>query len=288
VIERYLHELAAELSSVGIRGAQRRRILVEVEDHLRESGEPGRFGDPALIAARFADELATSGARRLGFAVVAGLAPAALVYAVLFSFSRPGPDITSARTLPVGIAAALAMVLAPQVALAAGLLSAARAWHTGTGSSAASIGVLRRRIGVALGSGVVAIAAIAVYAYEYGAGLPGWQQTFVILAAGAAAVPVAAGSLALARTSQLRPQAPGPAGDVFDDLAPVIDRFPLGLRGHPWRFCLLFAGTIAAVVLIVGGPDEGPRNAVLEFAAACAGFAVFGRYLGLRPSRARH
>jgi len=288
VIERYLGALAAELGSVGIRGAQRRRILAEVEDHLRESGDPARFGEPALIAARFADELATSGARRLGFAAIAALAPAALVYAVLFSFSRPGPDITSARTLPVGIAAAVVMVLAPQVALAAGLLSAARAWHTTTGSTAASIGVLRRRIAVALVSGAVALVAIAVYAYEYSAGLPGWQKTFVFVAAGAAVIPVAALSVVLARISRLRPQAPGPAGDVFDDLAPLVDLLPLRLRGHPWRFCLLFAGAIAAALLVAGGPDEGPRNAVLEFAAVCAGFAVFGRYLGLRPSRARH
>src|SRR5439155_24814931 len=49
VIERYLGALAAELGSVGIRGAQRRRILAEVEDHLRESGDPARFGEPALI-----------------------------------------------------------------------------------------------------------------------------------------------------------------------------------------------------------------------------------------------
>jgi len=241
-----------------------------------------------MAAARFADELATSGARRLGLTVVAALAPAALVYAVLFSVSRPGPDITSARTLPIGIAAALAMVLAPQVAFAAGLLSAARAWHTDSASTAASIRVLRRRIAVALGSGTVAIFAIALYAYEYGAGLPGWQQTFVFVAAGAAVVPVAALSVALARTSRVRPQTSGLAGDVFDDLAPLIDLLPLRLRGHPWRLCLLFAGAIAAALLVAGGPDEGPRNAVLEFAAVCAGFAVFGRYLGLRPSRARH
>jgi hypothetical protein len=42
------------------------------------------------------------------------------------------------------------------------------------------------------------------------------------------------------------------------------------------------------VALIGGGPDEGPRNAVAEFIAVYGGFAALGRYLGLRPSRARH
>ena len=52
--ERYLRELEVELGEVGIRGSRRRRILAETADHLRESGEPARFGEPRLIAARFA------------------------------------------------------------------------------------------------------------------------------------------------------------------------------------------------------------------------------------------
>jgi len=39
---------------------------------------------------------------------------------------------------------------------------------------------------------------------------------------------------------------------------------------------------VAAAALIAGGPDEGPRNAVFEFVAVCAGFAGLGRFLGLR------
>jgi hypothetical protein len=45
VNEGYLRELEAELAVVGIRGSRRRRILVETADHLRESGDPGRFGE---------------------------------------------------------------------------------------------------------------------------------------------------------------------------------------------------------------------------------------------------
>src|SRR5204863_318575 len=95
--------------------------------------------------------------------------------------------------------------------------------------------VIERYLGaLAAELGSVALVAIAVYAYEYSAGLPGWQKTFVFVAAGAAVIPVAALSVVLARISRLRPQAPGPAGDVFDDLAPLVDLLPLRLRGHPW------------------------------------------------------
>jgi hypothetical protein len=39
---------------------------------------------------------------------------------------------------------------------------------------------------------------------------------------------------------------------------------------------------VGVVVFVGGGLDEGPRNAVAEFAAICAGFASLGRFLGLR------
>jgi len=280
----YLCELEAELAAVGIQGVRRRRIIAETADHLRESGGPARFGEPALIAARFADELATSGSRRIGFIAFGALAPAALVYAALFSLVRPGPDITSARTLPLGIAAAVVMLLAPQVSLAAGLLAVARArrLRSETSAPAAALDVLQRRAAVALGFGAAALAGIALYAFEYSAGLPAWWAPGTIAAAGVALLPVGYAAVALSRTNRLEPQTPGPAGDLFEDLAPVLDRIPLGLRGHPWRLCLSFATAVAAAALIGGGLDEGPRNAVGEFVAICGGFAAFGRFLGLR------
>jgi hypothetical protein len=93
---------------------------------------------------------------------------------------------------------------------------------------------------------------------------------------------LAVAAMAVGRTSRLRPQTTGSAGDVFDDVAPIVDRLPFPLRGHPWRFCLLVAATVAGAALLAGGIDEGPLNAVAEFVAVCAGFAALGRYLGLR------
>jgi len=280
----YRSELDAELRAVGIRGSRHRRILAETADHLRESGDAAGFGEPKLIAARSADELATNGARRVGFASFLALAPAGLAYAVLVGLVRTWPDIASARLLPLALATAVVFVLAPQVAFAAGLLSVARAWRlrSQTAAPAAEVVVLRRRAAVALGSGAVALAAIAVFAYEYGSGLPGWWPPTAFAVSVAAFVPIGGAAVALARNGQLRPQAAGAAGDVFDDLAPLLDRIPLRLRGRPWRFCLLVAAAVAAAAFIAGGPEEGPRNAVAEFVAVCAAFAALGRFLGLR------
>jgi hypothetical protein len=284
VSERYLSELAAELGAVGIHGSRRRRILAETADHLRESGDATAFGEPRLIAAGFADELATNGARRVAFTSFLALAPAGLAYALLLGLIRTWPDIASARLLPLAIATAVTIVLAPQVALVAGVLAVARAWRlrSQAAAPAAEIVVLRRRAAVALGSGAAAFAGIGTYAYLYASGLPGWWSPAAFVVSGAALVSIGGAAVALARNAQLRPQATGPVGDLFDDLAPLVDRIPLRLRGRPWRFCLLVAVAVAAAAFIAGGPDEGPRNAVAEFVAVCAAFAVLGRFLGLR------
>ena len=284
MIDRYLRELSDELDAVGIRGSRRRRILAEVADHLRESGDPARFGDPRLIAVRFADELATDGARGAAFYSFFALAPAGVGLALLLGLNRPGPDITSAATLPIGLGAAVVIALAPQISLAAGLLALALAWRLRTAAvaPASAIRRLRRRAAVALGAGAATLAGLALYAIEYRSGLPSWWTTLAFVATGTAMVPIAAATLALGRSARLRPHAEGPSGDVFDDLAPLVDRIPLRLRGRPWRFCLLFAAAVAAAVFLGGGLDEGPRNAVAEFVAICAGFAALGRFLGLR------
>jgi hypothetical protein len=173
VIERYLDELAAKLGSVGIRGAQRRRIVAEAEDHLRESGDPARFGDPGLVAGRFADELATSGARRVAWGSVVALAPAGIAYAILFSLPAPWPDITAGRSVPTAVAAAATMLLAPQISFAAGLLAVAGAWRLRmqVAAPAPAIALLRRRAGVALAAGATALVAVMVTTYEFSAWL---------------------------------------------------------------------------------------------------------------------
>jgi hypothetical protein len=168
--------------------------------------------------------------------------------------------------------------------LAAGLLAIALAWRLRAVpvAPAAAISFLHRRAAVALGAGATTLGGVAVYALEYSRGLPDRWTTLAFAVTATAMVPVAVTAAALGRTARLQARTAGPAGDVFDDLGPLLDRVPLRLRGRPWRFCLLFAAAVAVVAFVGGGPDEGPRNAVAEFAAICAGFAVLGRFLGLR------
>jgi hypothetical protein len=285
----YLDDLSRELGAVGIRGARRRRILAEVEDHLQESHDAAAFGDPALIAQRFADELATPTARRAAFRSVAALAPAGLAFAGLFVSDTPGPDITSARTLGVGIAAAAAIVLAPQVAFAAGLLAALRAWRLrGVGvAPAAEVVVLRRRVGVALAAGSTTMLALALYAYEYSAGLSTAWIAAAFAASAGALVPILVVGCETLGLAKLRPTTAGAAGDITADVrtfAPWLPRF----LATPWRICLSLCLLAAVAALVAAGPDEGARNAAAEVVAICAGFGGLGRYLGLRTSRVPH
>ena len=271
----YLDELGRELHAVGIRGARRRRILAEVDDHLHETDDVSTFGEPRLVAQRFADELATVQVRRSAFAVFAALAPAGFVFAGLFATLGRGGDIASARTLPVGITAAAAMLLAPQVALASGLLAIVRAWRLRglDAAPAAELAIVRRRAAVALASGAVTLGAVGLYACEYSARL---THTWLLAAAvglPAAALPLVVVVPGVATAAMLRPGVPGDAGDLTTDLGP---------RATPDRTCLVLVLAAAAAALAGAGLDEGLRNAVGETIAIVGSYALLGRFLGLR------
>jgi hypothetical protein len=62
---------------------------------------------------------------------------------------------------------------------------------------------------------------------------------------------------------------------MFDDL-------PVELPHRPWLICGALAACLALALLVAGGLDEGPRNAVAETLLVLGGFAVLGRRLGLR------
>jgi hypothetical protein len=72
----------------------------------------------------------------------------------------------------------------------------------------------------------------------------------------------------------------GDPGDVFDDLG-----LP-GYRDDPWRFARRVAIGLGLVVFLVavvqGDPLDGAVRGVGETIACLAGFAAFGRFLGLR------
>jgi hypothetical protein len=83
---------------------------------------------------------------------------------------------------------------------------------------------------------------------------------------------------------RLHPVAAGPAtGDLGSDLGPLV---PAALRGNPWRLAVAIAAAVAFCIAVAGvvqsDPIDGLARAVTDGLACLAGFALLGRWLGLR------
>ena len=273
----YLDELGRALGAAGIRGRLCSRILAETDDHLRSGGEPEAFGDPREVANAFAAELGTHDSRRAALAAFAALGVTGAFFAAAFVSLRwariPDPN--------QGEVAALLALLGAQVAFVAGTLALLRALRRRRERvlPTAELAVLNRRTGTALAAGLVTVGGVALYAYQLPE-LAAWWRTFALAGSGASAGLLLAASASFVPAARLRPQVAGAAGDLFDDL-------PLGpYRGDPWRFArhvavLVFAAVTLAGIL-QGDPFDGALRGLLEAAACLSGFAVFGKYLGLR------
>jgi hypothetical protein len=95
--------LRAELARAGIRGRLARRIVLELEDHLRCNPD-ANLGAPREIAERFAEELRVPRTRRSTYAGFAALALAAVLLGVPtrgMSAAGGWPDTFGARGLVV-------------------------------------------------------------------------------------------------------------------------------------------------------------------------------------------
>jgi hypothetical protein len=284
--ERYVDELGRALRERGAPRGLRTRFVSEARDHLLEAEaerRPLEFGDAGALAQQVVDELAGSGAKRAALLSAAALAPAAGLYAVLLLLGSAAgsPDIFSGRTDAVALPAALALIVAPQVSLAAGALALLRVLRRRgrVVLPQTEVSVLVRRVSTALVFGAATVASLTLYAYEFDASLAWCWRDIAYAAPAALALPLAVAAISVRRTARLRTAAPGEAGDVFADLPEatlVVD--------SPWRLCLVFAGTVAAVVFVAGAlagaADEGVRNAVAEFVAVVVAFAALGRFLG--------
>jgi hypothetical protein len=276
----YLDRLGRELAAVGIRGRLRDRILAEAADHLAE-GEVERFGDPAVLAREFADELATARSRRATVAALAALAGAAIVFAaawLLAPIAGGWGDVFSAEWAPLGVAAAIGMPIFPQVSFAAGLLALLRVGRRRHERRlpAAEIELLLCRTRVALAFGALSLASVAVYAFEFRSGLASSYVLTLAPAAAALTIPLAGAALLTRRAAAVKSSVPGEAGDVFDDL-------PVELPRRPWLLLAATAGAAAFAALAAGGvTNEGPRNAVAELVLVVIGFLALGKRLGLR------
>jgi hypothetical protein len=280
VIEEYVDELSRELEMVGIRGRLRRRVLTESEDHLRSDAEAlDRFGSAVELANRFAAELGARSCRRAAVGAFAALGVAGVVYALSFvgaAFAgQPAPDtwpLLAQLMVPVAI-------VAPQVAFVAGSLALVRTLRRREFVlPSAELAVIKHRTGVALVSGVVTTGALAILALELRAVSADWWVGGTLVGASFATPLLVLAGIPLVRASRLRPQVAGEAGDLFDDIG-------LG-RTDPWRFACLVAGALGLTVFFAAGvqgdPFDGAVNAIAEALACLSGFAVLGRYLGLR------
>jgi hypothetical protein len=277
---RVIDELGRELAAVGIRGRLRRRILAELGDHL-DCDPEAQLGEPRALARQFADELGTSRSRRAAFAGFGALAVAGLAYTVAF-VAESGVSVpdSPAHSRVLGALAGAALVVAPQVAFVAGALALVRAFRHRRDRAlpAGEVRLLRRRTWLALAAGAAAMGATALFGYEYGVST---GIAYVAAAVGGGAILLAAPT-ALAG-ARVHATAPGDADDVFADLGPLV---PASLRDAPWRFARTVALLVGIAVAVAGvlqsDPFDGLLRGLAESLACFAGFAAFGRFLGLR------
>lgn len=289
----WLDDLAAELTARGVRGSDRRRILLELEDHIAcEPGCQQRLGGPRELALTFADELATSRARRSVVWAVAALTLTALALIVSQLALGPAggyPGYDHGLSIALFIPALLGMVFAPQVALVAGLLSlwrAARRRRT-TRLPGAEIGLLENRTRVALLAGLGTAVGLGLYLANFSAILPGWYLALVGGLTTAAAASLVLALRGLGRAAGILSETPGPAGDVYDDLPLTAAS---RLRRRPWLLGLVGSLLLAiAAVVFTGHAEhslaEGLQRGIPEGLAAALGFALLGRTVGLFPGQ---
>ncbi|HET8978290.1 MAG TPA: hypothetical protein VFN87_09030 [Solirubrobacteraceae bacterium] len=286
----YERALARELIAVGITGRLRARILDEFADHLACDPD-APLGDPRELARDFADVIGSARAKTAAVAAFASLVVAGVLF-VLVVGGIGGGLLRSAQAAggplqgPPALAtvAAAIVVVATQVAFAAGCLAALR-WLWRREASvlpAAEAAILLRRAATGVGAGIVSMASLAVIVLAT-RHQPGAQHTGLAVAGAAAGVVALASALpSLWSASRLRPVMPGAAGDLIDDLGPLA---LTGLRGRPWRVALLLAGAIVvaatALGVVTADPYDGALRGIADGLACLFGFATLGRYLGL-------
>ena len=280
MIERFLEALDLELVDVGIPVRLRRRILTESEDHLRSDDDAlERFGTPAEVANAFAAELGARASRRAAVGAFVALGVAGAVYAVSFVGAslagHPPPD-----TWPLLAQLAFAaVIIAPQISFVAGSLALLRVLRRREPVlPSAELTVINRRTVIALVFGVVTMVALGVLAFELRNDSATWWAVFTLAGAAVTAPLLVLAALPAAVAARLRPRVAGAPGDLFDDLG-------FG-RTDPWRFARRVAFGLGLVVFLVaavqGDAFDGALNGTAEALACLAGFAAFGRYLGLR------
>jgi hypothetical protein len=99
-------------------------------------------------------------------------------------------------------------------------------------------------------------------------------------------VAIAAAAPAVVRAARLRPKASGEAGDLLVDLGPLRPAAARISGGSVNRLALALGAGLAIVISLAGiaanDPYDGILRGLLEGGAFLCGYAVLGRYLGIR------
>lgn len=277
----WIEDLARELAAARVPRNRRLRIVAELEDHLAcDPTAEARLGRPGELARRFADELGTTLSRRAAFAVFLALVPLGLLSGALFAALGPA-GYTSSKPNFIGGA----VILGTQLAFVGGTLALLRAWRIRRELvvPAAQSTVLLRRGALGIAGGMLTVAGVA-YGAGSATGVASWFAPLAYATAVVGTATLAAAAVVLGHAYRLRPVASGPArGDLETDLGPVV---PAVLRGNAWRLAIAIAGLVALCIAVAGAaqgdPFDGLARALLDGLACLAGFAVLGRFLGLR------
>lgn len=180
-----------------------------------------------------------------------------------------------------------------QVALVAGGLGLIRALQfRGHGTiPRQEAAVLARRAGIGLAAGAVTILAFPIsqiYRAHPDAIAIGSHPTNLWwpLASAAGLVMLDAAAPAVTRAARIRPQTAGPTGDLLTDLGPLQPVAARIASGPVNRLAFIIAAGLAIVMALAGvaanHPYDGILRGLLEGGAFLGGYAVLGRYLGIR------
>jgi hypothetical protein len=318
-IKGYMAELERELHR---RRAPRARLLRETEDHLHdlcaelaadglahdqaEARAVAHFGAAATIAARFAEETASTTAHR---AVTVTAAAFVGYLGVYFTFATAASPVL--RDFPQGAGSFLALQLAA-VALGVALVRSLR-WRGASAAPTTELMAISRALSVAgavLMGGAVAEAAAAL---TRPAGVIAWSDgrwltlafagAFAVLLRSTIAVLRAAAQAQAAHAMPSRHARSSAAALLADDVETLLARARLPqasrivrrLLAHPWRATLALAALSFVAVSAAGVVSSGRARlggaaalAAVEASLIVFSFAALGRTLGLREATRHH
>jgi hypothetical protein len=278
----WLDDFERALGGVRMPARRRRRIYLELEDHLASDATAAdRLGDPAELAARFVNEVGTSLSRQASFAIFLALAPLGLLFGVLFAL-QGAAHLGSTDPNLVGPS----VIFGTQIAFVGGVLALLRAYRLRDAAAVpgAQARILLRRSALGLAGGLLTVAGIVAGALQAPGHVASWYVSLAYATAGIGVLTLLLAGITLVRASRLQPVTLGTAqGDLESDLGPLV---PMALRGNPWRLALSTAALVALCIalagIVQGDPFDGLARALTDAFACLAGFLLLGRWLGLR------